>query len=194
MTLDEKIEKLKKDTIEYARLQASNIITEQQESVSETKKAHIDSQNSKTNLSIKSIEEELKREENKIFSQNLIKLKRIYNDKVNSYKDEIFNDVKSKLSKFMNTDDYLNLLIKWILEALEFARDEEVHIYINPGDKDKLNILEKETNATIMLSSYDFIGGTRAVVRSRNVLIDHSFSSLFERQFEMFHFEEGENS
>ena len=48
-------------------------------------------------------------------------------------------------------------------------------IYINPSDADKKTYLEERTGMTLTISKVDFIGGVRAVVPEKNVLVDYAF-------------------
>ena len=53
---------------------------------------------------------------------------------------------------------------------------------------DELLELEKETGAKLTVSAEDFIGGVRAVIRSRNILMDHSFKTQIQDEYDKFLF------
>ena len=55
-------------------------------------------------------------------------------------------------------------------------------VYINPSDADKKQGLEQETGVELTVSSIDFGGGVRAVIRSRNILVDESFVTKLEQE------------
>ena len=57
-----------------------------------------------------------------------------------------------------------------------------VIIYINPSDADRKEELERETGAKLTISSIEFGGGIRAVIHSRNMLMDESFASRLEQE------------
>ena len=92
----------------------------------------------------------------------------------------------------MQTDEYEAYLVKSIRKATEFAPGEEMTIYINPSDEPRLSSLEKVTGTRLTVSSEDFIGGTRAVIRERNILIDNSFSTLLRNEYDKFIFSGGD--
>jgi vacuolar-type H+-ATPase subunit E/Vma4 len=75
----------------------------------------------------------------------------------------------------MKTPEYDELLCTQIKNTLEFAQGDEIMIYLNPSDADKKTALEDKTGAVLTVSNRDFIGGTRAVISSRSILIDNSF-------------------
>ena len=64
----------------------------------------------------------------------------------------------------METQDYQRLLDRQVKAAKEFAGDEELIIYMDPSDVDKLQRIAMHHNATIKVSEYSFNGGTRAVL------------------------------
>ena len=63
----------------------------------------------------------------------------------------------------MKTEEYLELLEKYIEKAARFADGEEMTIYINQTDADKKEYLEKDTGMKLTISTEDFVGGIRAV-------------------------------
>ena len=65
-------------------------------------------------------------------------------------------------------------------------------IYINPSDEPRQAALEAATGTRLTLSSEDFIGGTRAVIRDRNILIDNSFYTLLRNEYDRFIFTGGD--
>lgn len=48
--------------------------------------------------------------------------------------------------------------------------------------------LEDATRVHLTISTEDFRGGVRAVIRSRNILIDNSFSTQLKEQYDKFVF------
>ena len=78
--------------------------------------------------------------------------------------------------------------MKCIRKAKQFAANDPVVIYINPSDEKKRVELEKETGMDLTVSAEDFIGGVRAVIRSRNILMDHSFKTQLRDEYDKFLF------
>ena len=92
------------------------------------------------------------------------------------------------VNDYMKTKAYNDFLVKCIRKAEQFAGDDPVVIYINPSDEEKRTELEKETGAKLTVSAEDFIGGVRAVIRSRNILMDHSFKTQIRDEYDKFLF------
>ena len=75
-------------------------------------------------------------------------------------------------------------------QAVEFAGNDQMIIYLDPVDEDKLNRLALHNgNAELRISEYSFTGGTRAVIPARHILIDNSFQTKLEEAREKFHFD-----
>ena len=88
----------------------------------------------------------------------------------------------------METPKYDAFLEAQIKKEKSFAGDSEIHIYIDPSDKEKLNLLSLKTDCDIRVSQYPFLGGTRAVIASKNILIDNSFETKLKEAEESFQF------
>mgnify|MGYP007019922630 CR=1 FL=1 len=65
-------------------------------------------------------------------------------------------------------------------------------IYLNPSDEEKRSSLEDATGIHLTISAEDFTGGIRAVIRSRNILIDHSFKTALQNEYDQFMLQGGE--
>ena len=52
--------------------------------------------------------------------------------------------------------------------------------------------LEEHTGMELTVSKEDFKGGIRAVLRGRNILIDHAFKGALESEYQKFLFRGGE--
>ena len=116
--------------------------------------------------------------------QVLLTYKRLQQDKMN----KVFEEAMQLVNDYMKTKAYDDFLVKCIRKAERFAGDDPVVIYINPSDEKKRTELEKETGAKLTVSAEDFIGGVRAVIRSRNILMDHSFKTQIQDEYDKFLF------
>ena len=90
------------------------------------------------------------------------------------------------LTNFTSTHEYNDMLIRQIREAKEFAKEDEIIIYIDPSDTSRLAGLEMATGVGLTISQYSFLGGTRAVIPSKNILIDNSFQTKLAEAKEAF--------
>ena len=95
------------------------------------------------------------------------------------------------IHEYMKTEEYTELLVSYIKKAVTFAGGAATTLYINSSDADKKEYLEERTGMTLTISKEDFIGGVRAVIREKNILVDHAFKGAIEREYNKFLFRGG---
>lgn len=133
--------------------------------------------------------EHIEREINKRLSLEQIGMKREFGKKQDELKDKLFSELRNKLASFMESPEYTKLLEKQVREAKELAGREFITIYIDPVDEEKVNKLAFHNSADIRVSEYSFLGGTRAVIPSRHILIDNSFQTKLAEAKRDFRFD-----
>ncbi len=140
---------------------------------------------------LKAETEEIKRENNKRMTQELMQIRRQVRAKEEELKDKLFKEVEASLEEYFKTDEYRQLLIRQINEAVTFANGEEINLYIDPADEALREELQNATGAKIYISAYPFHRGMRGVINSINVLIDNSFETKLMEEKEVFRFKGG---
>lgn len=186
MTLDEKLDVFYNAAIEDATKQSIQIIDEYKQNLDKLFEEHKEEAKRKAEYTLKTESDYLVRDKNKRISDESLLLRREVTERVNEYEKLIFENVEKKLSEYMKTPAYTDLLQKLIKNALDFAKGEDLTIYINETDSDKKDALEQATNSTLTMSKEDFIGGTRAVLHARNILIDNSFANKLAEEKDSF--------
>lgn len=186
MNLDEKLKLFYESAIDDATKKSVDIIEEYKKSLQTVYEEHKASAEQKAEVTLNTETQKLIQQKNKALSIENLDFRRRLNEKVNNLKEFIFRDVEDKLKEFMKTPEYEELLIKQIKESLQFARGDEILIYLNPSDEDKKPSLEKKTGAAVTISNIDFMGGTRAVIHEKNILIDRSFLTKLEEEKDIF--------
>lgn len=177
MTTEEKLKHFLDVTVQNAGAKSVESIEEYKKGLETIFESHKEDALRKQALQIKLSEESLKKEKNTELSKQQIEIKMALGKKQEELKSLLFHEVEDKLDKYMSTPEYDKYLIHHIKEAKEFAGDEEIQIYIDPADSQKKISLEAVTGTQILLSEYGFHGGMRAVIRSKNILIDQSFET-----------------
>lgn len=175
MTLDEKLEHFSTSVIDSATQEHIEIVEEYkkllQKNYNERKEAAL----KKAEANYRIASDSIIRERNRKLSAEAMEIRRKVLEKTAEISDQIFHDVRNKLNEFMLTPEYEELLYAQIKKALEFAKRDHINIYINPTDSARIPALEARTGVTLTVSNRDFIGGIRAVIPSRSILIDYSF-------------------
>lgn len=192
LTLEEKIEHLKNASMEEARASGNLIIQEHSDALEKIFEAHKETALRQAELTIKTETNNAKQELNKAMAKSQLDLKRKQGKCHTQLKNKLFKRVLELMEDYMKSDAYDELLVKHIHNALTFAQGENMTIYINPSDASKKEALEKRTGAVLTVSKEDFLGGIRAVIHDRHILIDNSFSSALQEEYDTFLFTGGE--
>ena len=180
MNLDEKLDHFYSSVIDSATKQNIEIVEEYKNTLQKNYDERKDIALRKAEANYRMASDNIIRERNRKLSAEAMDIRRKVLEKTAEVSELIFNDVKSKLENFMKTSDYSDLLEAQIKNAKEFAQGDALTIYINPTDADKISALEIKTGVSLTISDRDFLGGSRAVIPSRSILIDNSFLTKLE--------------
>lgn len=175
MTLDEKLDQFYNAAMESATSQNIQIIDEYKKSLQIIYSEHKKEALRKAEITYRMESEKLLREKNRELSNESIHIKRKISERTAELTDKLFEEAAVKLQDYMTTSGYFDLLCNQIKLAKDFALDEDITIYINPTDANLKASLEANTGAALTISNRNFIGGTRAVIQDKNILIDNSF-------------------
>lgn len=191
MTQEDKLRNFYDLSIESASRQRDQMLADCRASLEADFEAHrsekenivSDRMKSETTALSRELKRDLSDHQNRI-RQNLAKRQR-------EVKEEIFANVADKLSAFRKTPEYHTWLFRKVRAALAFAGKEEVTIYVDPADETYTDEIHAVCGVQPVISNVAFGGGIRAVIRSRNILIDNSFATLMAEAKENFTFDGG---
>lgn len=134
--------------------------------------------------------ENIERELNKQLSAAQLEHKRALGRRQDELKEKLFVELQNRLAEYRKTSEYQKQLERQMKAAVDFAKGSELIVYLDPSDADKLEQLALHyPKAQLKLSDYSFFGGTRAVIPTRNILIDNSFQTRLAEAKESFHFD-----
>lgn len=188
MTLEEKIAHLQATSMEQARAEGNAIIDSHREALKKVFEDHKAEALRQAETRIKAETTNAKLMLNQASAKAQLEIKRRQGKVQQELKDKIFDEALSLVNDYMKTEDYTDFLIKCIKQAGHYAGTDPVVIYINPSDEAKRSDLEDATGARLTVSAEDFIGGVRAVIRARNILIDNSFKTQLRNEYDRFLF------
>lgn len=191
MTTEEKLKHFEEAAVKNAQRKSAAVIAEHQAAIDKLENAHKAATDRRAALQIKTESESLNRSINIALSKEQLQIKRRLSQRNDELKEKLFVEIKTMLEEYMATDAYEKLLIRQIKDIQDVANGEHVVIYISPGDEDLLPSLTAATNVALTVSEYSFVGGTRAVISGRHMLIDNSFQSRLEEAKEAFTFSGG---
>lgn len=192
MTIEEKLKYLQDASMEDARARGNAIINEHMDALEKIFAEHKESVLRQAELTLKSETAKARQSLNKEMAKAQLDLKREQGQCQTFLKNRLFKRVLVLVKDFMKTEEYKQLLVSYIQKSLDFAKGKPLIIYINPTDEPLRSYLEAKTGTSLIVSREDFIGGTRAVMNERRILIDNSFQSALSEEYEKFLFLGGE--
>lgn len=191
MTTEEKLQHFYDASIESAAKEAKQLRDEHKEALDKMFQEHKETKERQAKAQLQAESDNLKREINKTVSAKQLEYRRILSSKNEEMKKEIFQEVEQRLTQFKSTPDYTEYLCKRIQEALDFAGEDEMIIYIDPSDEQLIPALTSHFGFSPSISRESWMGGMRAVIRSKNILIDNSFATLLRDAKDEFIFTGG---
>lgn len=191
MTIDEKLSHFYDITVEDARTKAAAILEEHKEALEKMTAERKALSEENAQAQIKAETANARREVNKALSAEQLTIKRDWTKKQNELKEKLFSEVKELLDSFTKTPEYETYLTGKIKKALDFAEDDEISVYLSPEDSALAEKLQQTTGVTIQIAKDSFLGGIRATIPQKNILIDHSFAGNFETAYKEFKFDGG---
>lgn len=186
MALENKIQHFKDVSIKQAEAQRDAVLEEYEKGLLQLLEIHKKEAIENAALREKMEFENLKRQSNKILLKESLEIKRTFSLRQKEMVEKIFIEVRDLLNEFRKTDDYQDLLLKQINDAYNISGSEEVVIYMDLEDASIIETLQQRSGKSLTLSKYSFGGGTRAVIPSKNILIENSFDSKVSEAKEKF--------
>ena len=191
MTIDEKLQHFYEVSLDEAREDAAQAIQEHKEHLARTLEDHKQTSRQNAEAEIKAETGHVRREVNKALSAEQITLRRDLSRKQEELKETLFAEVKTKVQQFITTAEYDEYLCRRINEAVKFAGDDEIQIYLSKEDEPRLKSLTVKTGFPLKLSDESFIGGIKAIIPEKNILIDNSFEEGYQAAYREFKFDGG---
>ena len=191
MTTEEKLQHFYKVSIESAKEEAAKAISQYRDSLEEELEKHKKVKKAASESQFKIESENAAREVNKALSSEHLHIKRRLSKKHQELEEKLFAEVEEMLRAFLSSPQYADWLEDKVKRALDAAQEDPLEIYLSPGDKDLAEEIERRTGIRPQLSQNSFLGGIRAVIPEKNILIDYTFNTLLEAEKENFNFDGG---
>lgn len=182
MQIEEKLEVFRNFTIDVAKQKSDEMIAQFDRSCKQELEAFPQNKQAEMEHKIQIEERNIRRQVNSKVSGEMLRQKHILDECKRKWQVKLSDQVRLLLKEYQNTEEYKKYLIAKIHMAKKVAEQDSIIIYINPSDADKKTELEVLTKAELTVSKIDFGGGIRAVIRSRNILIDESFMTKLEQE------------
>lgn len=191
MTTEEKLKHFYAVSMDSAREEARKALSEYRENLEKEFQEHKTLKQEAAQHQFKIESENAARQINKALSAEHLHIKREISKKQQELREKLFGEVREMLEAFTRTEAYVQWNADQIREALKIAGTDQVQIYLTPSDEPLLERLSKETGAALLISDTPFLGGIRAVIPGKNILIDNTLLTLYEAEKENFNFDGG---
>ena len=191
MTTEEKLQHFYDVSMESAREEAQKALEEYRRALDDMFEEHKKEKEKSAELRLKLETENAKRDNKKALSAEQLHIKRKLSKKQQELREKIFIDLQAKLEIFRKSSDYPQWLKEKIKEAQNIADSDAIQNYLSKIDENLKESIEAETGISIQLSEEPFMGGMRAVIPAKNILIDQTFLTMFESEKEEFNFDGG---
>lgn len=191
MTVEEKLQHFYDVAVGEAQKEADEMLKNHQQLLGRQLEEHKKEKLSQGEQDIKAEIGHAKREVNKALSAEQLFIKREWTKRQTELKDKLFVEVKDKLEAFMISPEYEKYLTEKILTAHKLAAGEDIRIYVTPADESKVHSLTASTGLPIEVSKEPFMGGIKATIPGKNILIDYSFLDSFIALRKEFTFDGG---
>ena len=192
MTLDEKLTNFTEYCVLAAKKKSEELILQQQAALDKDFEAYTVKSQEIADTQIKIEKENLEKKLNKELSNEQLHSKQLIGEARTELTDKLFVELSDKISNFINTKEYMELISSQIEYALKFADGDELIIYVDSTDESRLHELcARHQTDCIKISEHSFMGGTKALLPKKNILIDNSFAKKLETANLRFMFDLG---
>lgn len=188
MTQDEKLKLFFDAAMEDAGQRNETAVREFKNSLDASYDEHVVNVREAAEAKFKVGRDSLIRESNSEISKRQIELRREFAAKQEEYRKNIFDRVTDKLIQYKNTPEYVSMLKAHIQKAEEYAGSDMMTIYVDATDEGLIKELTASCSAKIAVCDRNIMGGIRAEIPAKNVLIDESFVSKLEEAGRKFNF------
>ncbi|KAA9234367.1 MULTISPECIES: DNA recombination RmuC family protein [Aerococcus] len=130
--------------------------------------------------------EALRKENNKAISQIQINQQRELFLTEENMKLTLFQTFTKQIESYQASEAYIEQLKKMLKNIQAYAGREKYDLYIDENDSHLRSQLESYASHPIIISDRPFMGGIRAVLRERQILVDYSFLTFLDRLKENF--------
>ncbi|WP_198434541.1 hypothetical protein [Aerococcus mictus] len=130
--------------------------------------------------------EALRKENNKAISQIQINQQRELFLTEENMKLTLFKTFTKQIESYQESEAYIEQLKKMLKNIQAYAGREKYDLYIDENDSHLRSQLESNASHPIIISDRPFMGGIRAVLRERQILVDYSFLTFLDRLKENF--------
>ncbi len=186
MTIDEKIKYFMDSSIEDTSTKSVQILSRYKQSLDEEYENYKISAAKEGEFLKKSKINSTKQQLRKALAKEQLDIKRQVTNKQNSIKTKIFSAVSAKLEEYRKTPEYVQSLKNQLVKLSSDFAGTDIVFYISIEDEALLDELKSVSDFNILVNDVSFMGGIKAVIPSRNMLVDLSYKTKLMEAEEQF--------
>lgn len=185
LTVEEKMEHFKNVSLEDASKKSNELLTNYKHDLDEQFEKH-KKQYTETSKIIEDTKiSEAKLEAKRALAKAQAEIKREVSNHHNEIKNYIFSEVNKKIDAYKQTAAYKEALISHIKSVKEQFEGEDILFLIDKSDENLLSSLKDQVK-NIEISNTPFVGGIKAMIEARNILVDYSFKTKLSEEQDNF--------
>ena len=190
MTTEEKLSAFYMNCLTSATEEARRQSASHKAALEEMYQEHVRQKRVQSEAELAVRKEEMLRESNRALSEAQLKVRREYSARSQELRDALFRDVEKKLAEFKQTPAYIDYICKKVNMALHLSSDREndILVYMDASDAGIIKEVSSRCGIRIREAEEPILGGVRAVIPSRQILIDFAFRDMLEEEKNAFSF------
>lgn len=186
MTTDEKLKHFTSVILESTQGECEASLSEYKDKLDKYYEEHKEEALKKNKLEEDIEADRIRRKASKEYTMEQLHIRRKINHKQEELKGKLLIEINELLKDFFDTEEYKALLVKQIESAIKVARGENIDIYIDAKDESIKAELENKTGIELIVDGHTFLGGIKAEIPQKNILIDNSFESKLDNWVESY--------
>ena len=186
MTTDEKLKHFTSVILENTQGECEVSLSEYKDKLDKYYEEHKEEALKKNKLEEDIEADRIRRKASKEYTMEQLHIRRKINHKQEELKGKLLIEINELLKNFFDTEEYKALLVKQIESAIKVARGENIDIYIDAKDECLKAELERKTGMELIVDGRTFLGGIKAAIPKKNILIDNSFESKLDDWVESY--------
>ena len=186
MTIEEKLQHFTMVTIESVHEECEKSLEEFKKEQDWKFETHKEQHLKEVRIKEKTLRDAIERKASKEYTYEQLHIKRKINHKQNELRNRVFDLVEKELADFVETNEYRELLLKEIKDALDVAKESEILIYVGPKDENIIEDVYRQYGIKLLINENIAKGGMRAEIPSKNILIDNTFETKISEAKEKF--------
>lgn len=190
MTLEEKLSKFSEALAKETQKHGDKVVQEYEKTLENNFNAHKEEAFRHADLQLKQAFSNYQKEKTKYVSTANINIKKTIRKKTLELKETLYNEIVDNLNSFKQTNEYINLLKKYIEKVEQYSHNSEFTIFIDKSDEHLIDEIHKFTNHKIKFSYDSIIGGIYAYLPNEKTLLNLSFKDKLTDLIAEFNWDE----